>query len=43
MGISAIKRVGMPDNIADVASFLASEDSRLVTGQRIEASGGAHL
>lgn len=43
MAISAIKRIGMPDDIADVASFLASDDSRWVTGQRIEASGGAHL
>ena len=40
---SAIKRIGMPDDIADVASFLASNDSRWVTEQRIEASGGAHL
>lgn len=43
MATSAIKRIGMPDDIADVASFLASDDSRWVTGQRIEASGGAHL
>lgn len=43
MAISAIKRIGMPDDIADVASFLASDQSRWVTGQRIEASGGAHL
>jgi NAD(P)-dependent dehydrogenase (short-subunit alcohol dehydrogenase family) len=41
--ISAIKRIGVPDDIADVASFLASNDSRWVTGQRIEVSGGAHL
>ncbi len=41
--VAAIKRVGMPEDIADLASFLASEDSRWVTGQRIEASGGAHL
>jgi NAD(P)-dependent dehydrogenase (short-subunit alcohol dehydrogenase family) len=40
---SAIKRIGMPDDVADVASFLASNDSRWITGQRIEASGGAHL
>lgn len=40
---SAIKRIGMPEDIADAVSFLASEDSRWVTGQRIEASGGAHL
>ena len=43
MAISALKRIGMPDDVADVASFLASEDSRWVTGQRIEVSGGAHL
>ncbi|MBW4471702.1 MAG: SDR family oxidoreductase [Stenomitos rutilans HA7619-LM2] len=43
LATSAIKRIGMPDDIADVVSFLASEDSRWVTGQRIEASGGAHL
>lgn len=43
MAISAIKRIGVPDDIADVASFLASDDSRWVTGQRIEVSGGAHL
>jgi 3-oxoacyl-[acyl-carrier protein] reductase len=43
VAIAALKRVGMPDDIADVVAFLASEDSRWVTGQRIEASGGAHL
>jgi|GEM_PF-6647018 len=46
MAITAIKRIGVPDDIADVASFLASDDtddSRWVTGQRIEVSGGAHL
>ncbi len=43
IAISAIKRVGMPEDIADAAAFLASDDSRWVTGQRIEASGGAHL
>lgn len=43
LAISAIKRIGMPDDIADAVSFLASEDSRWVTGQRIEVSGGAHL
>jgi 3-oxoacyl-[acyl-carrier protein] reductase len=36
-------RVGQTDDIADVAAFLASDDSRWVTAQRIQASGGAHL
>jgi len=40
---SAIKRVGMAEDIADAAAFLASSDSRWVTGQRLEASGGARL
>jgi NAD(P)-dependent dehydrogenase (short-subunit alcohol dehydrogenase family) len=31
---------GMPDHIADVALFLASEDSRFVTGQVIAVDGG---
>lgn len=41
--IAALKRVGQPEDIGDILAFLASEDSRWVTGQRIEASGGAHL
>lgn len=43
MATSAIKRIGVPDDVADVAAFLASDDSRWVTGQWIEVSGGAHL
>ncbi len=43
MSISAIKRIGVPEDVADVAAFLASNDSRWVTDQRIEVSGGAHL
>lgn len=34
-------RVGQPDDIAAVAVFLASTEARWVTGQIIEASGGA--
>lgn len=39
-GVTALGRLGQPDDIAAVASFLASDDSRWVTGQYIEASGG---
>jgi 3-oxoacyl-[acyl-carrier protein] reductase len=35
-------RHGQPDDIAQVAVFLASDDSRWLTGERISASGGAH-
>jgi 3-oxoacyl-[acyl-carrier protein] reductase len=34
-------RAGQPDDIAQVAVFLASDDSRWLTGERISASGGA--
>jgi 3-oxoacyl-[acyl-carrier protein] reductase len=33
-------RVGQPDDIADIAVFLASDDSRWLTGERLVASGG---
>jgi 3-oxoacyl-[acyl-carrier protein] reductase len=33
-------RIGQPDDIARVALFLASDQSRWLTGERINASGG---
>jgi 3-oxoacyl-[acyl-carrier protein] reductase len=33
-------RIGMPDDIADVVAFLASNDARWVTGQVLAATGG---
>lgn len=33
-------RLGQPDDIADVAVFLASDDARWLTGEKIVASGG---
>jgi NAD(P)-dependent dehydrogenase (short-subunit alcohol dehydrogenase family) len=38
--MTAFGRFGEPSDIADVVHFLASPDSRWVTGQTIEASGG---
>ena len=38
---SAFGRLGRPDDIADVIAFLASEQSRWITGQNIRATGGA--
>lgn len=43
MAATAIKRVGQPEDVADAASFLASDHGRWITGQRIEAASGAHL
>src|SRR5271157_2507706 len=38
-GIS-LKRAGLPDDIADVVAFLASDASRWITGQVVSANGG---
>jgi NAD(P)-dependent dehydrogenase (short-subunit alcohol dehydrogenase family) len=36
-------RMAQPDDIADVAVFLASEKSRYVTGQTLHANGGSYM
>lgn len=36
-------RIGQPNDIAEIAAFLASDDSVWVSGQTIQASGGARL
>lgn len=40
---TALGRLGTPEDVARVVSFLASEDAAWVTGQYIEASGGFKL
>ena len=40
-GISALGRVGSVDDIADVVAFLASDESRWVTGSWVDATGGS--
>ncbi|MEU5336800.1 SDR family oxidoreductase [Streptomyces asoensis] len=42
-GLTALDRLGSPDDVADVVAFLASDAARWVTGQVIDASGGLHL
>lgn len=42
-GISPLGRIAGPTEIGDVVAFLASDDSRWVTGQWIDATGGALL
>jgi NAD(P)-dependent dehydrogenase (short-subunit alcohol dehydrogenase family) len=39
-GMTALGRVGLPDDIGAAASMLLSPGARWITGQRIEASGG---
>jgi len=41
--LTALGRVGLPDDIGGVIASLLSDDNRWVNGQRIEASGGMNL
>ena len=42
-GLTALGRVGLPDDIGGVVAFLCSEEGRWINGQRIEVSGGMNL
>ena len=42
-GMTALGRVGLPDDIGGVVAFLCSEEGRWINGQRIEVSGGISL
>lgn len=42
-GLSPLGRVGQPDDISTVVSFLCSDASKWVNGQRIEVSGGINV
>ncbi|TDF92149.1 SDR family oxidoreductase [Paenibacillus piri] len=42
-GLSTFGRWGQPEDVADIAAFLASAESRWITGQLIDASGGSRL
>jgi len=41
--ITALGRVGLPEDIGGVVAFLCTEDARWITAQRIEVSGGMML
>jgi 3-oxoacyl-[acyl-carrier protein] reductase len=40
---TALRRIGEPEDIADAAAFLASNDARWVTGTWLDVSGGIRL
>ena len=42
-GLTALGRVGLPDDIGGVVAFLCSDDAYWINGQRIEVSGGQAL
>lgn len=41
--ITALGRVGLPDDIGGVVAFLCTEEARWITAQRIEVSGGMNI
>ena len=43
IAMTALRRIGEPEDIAAAASFLASDDARWVTGTWLDASGGIRL
>jgi NAD(P)-dependent dehydrogenase (short-subunit alcohol dehydrogenase family) len=43
LGIQALKRIGQPEDIAEVAAFLASDGARWITGASIPVDGGSKL
>ncbi|KAJ7267195.1 NAD-binding protein [Mycena rebaudengoi] len=40
---SPLKRIGTPDDIAGLVSFLVSKDSQFITGQTISINGGTYF
>lgn len=41
--MTALKRIGTAEDVADVVAFLASDEARWITGAYIETAGGAGL
>lgn len=41
--VTALGRVGLPDDIGSVVAFLCSDDAKWVNAQRIEVSGGQQI
>ena len=41
--LSPFGRIGQPEEVASVVTFLASEDARWVTGQIVQAGGGVMM
>jgi 3-oxoacyl-[acyl-carrier protein] reductase len=43
LGMQALKRIGKPEDVADVVAFLASDGARWITGASIPVDGGSKL
>ncbi len=40
---ASLKRLGVPDDVADVVAWLCTEEARFVTGQSILVDGGFNI
>src|SRR5277367_5113818 len=43
LGMQALKRIGTPEDVADVVAFVASDGARWITGASIPVDGGSKL
>jgi 3-oxoacyl-[acyl-carrier protein] reductase len=43
LGMQALKRIGKPEDVADVVAFLSSDAARWITGASIPVDGGSKL
>jgi 3-oxoacyl-[acyl-carrier protein] reductase len=43
LGMQALKRIGKPEDVADVVAFLVSDKARWITGASIPVDGGSKL
>ena len=43
LGMQALKRLGKPEDVADVVAFIASDGARWITGASIPVDGGSKL
>ena len=43
LGMQALKRIGKPEDVADVVAFVACDDARWITGASIPVDGGSKL
>jgi 3-oxoacyl-[acyl-carrier protein] reductase len=43
LGMQALKRIGKPEDVADVVAFVASDAARWITGASIPVDGGTRL
>jgi 3-oxoacyl-[acyl-carrier protein] reductase len=43
LGMQALKRIGKPEDVADVVAFVASDGARWITGVSIPVDGGSKL